>query len=221
MTDFERKIGYIFKNRALLAEALTHSSFTEGKTRVCNERLEFLGDSVLSLVVSEYLFGLLVEIPEGQLTKLRAGLVCEQSLYGFAKEISLGGELYLGKGEEQSGGRERRSILADAFEALIAAIYLDGGLEAASSFVTGFLPAKAELTSGKPLLRDYKTALQEIIQQNPDDKLTYSLDSESGEAHKKTFTASVLLNGRRLGTGSGRSKKEAEQNAAAEALEKL
>jgi ribonuclease-3 len=218
MSSFEKKIGYNFKNKSLLNEALTHSSHASGKKRVSNERLEFLGDSVLSLVTSKYLFELLREIPEGQLTKLRAGIVCEQSLFSFAKRIELGEQLFLGKGEENTGGRERRSILADAFEALIAAIYLDGGLSEAEKFILGFMPKKEKLLSGKPLLKDYKTVLQEIIQQNPEEKITYCLENESGEAHNKTFTSSVLLNNQRIGTGSGRSKKEAEQAAACEAI---
>jgi len=221
MTSFEKTIQYAFKNKALLNEALTHSSHTGGNKRISNERLEFLGDSVLSLITSKYLFEQLRDIPEGQLTKLRAGIVCELSLFGFAQKIDLGSQLFLGKGEEQTGGRERRSILADAFEALIAAIYLDGGLEEATKFVLSFLPKKEKLTSGKPLFSDYKTALQEIIQQNPDEKISYILESESGEAHNKTFTASALLNSKRIGTGSGRSKKEAEQNAAKEAIKAM
>ncbi|MCL2697738.1 MAG: ribonuclease III [Oscillospiraceae bacterium] len=218
MTEFEKKIGYAFKNKTLLNEALTHSSHASNKKRVSNERLEFLGDSVLSLIVSKYLFEQLRDIPEGQLTKLRAGIVCEASLFGFAQKIDLGKELFLGKGEENTGGRERRSILADAFEALIAAIYLDGGHEKAADFVHKFLPKKEKLTSGKPLLSDYKTVLQEIIQQNPEEKISYNLDSESGEAHNKIFTSSVLLNDQRIGTGTGKSKKEAEQEAAKGAL---
>ncbi|MCL2018741.1 MAG: ribonuclease III [Oscillospiraceae bacterium] len=218
MTSFEKKIGYRFKKKELLTEALTHSSYTAGRNCANNERLEFLGDSVLSLITSKYLFEQLCDVPEGKLTKLRAGIVCEQSLFGFAGEISLGEQLFLGKGEEQTGGRERRSILADAFEALIAAIYLDGGAEEAEKFVLSFLPKKDKLMSGKSLLNDYKTALQEIIQKNPDDKITYCLESESGEAHNKTFTASVFLNEKRMGTGTGRSKKEAEQAAAREAI---
>jgi ribonuclease-3 len=218
MTDFEKKIGYTFKNKALLTEALTHSSHASGRKKFSNERLEFLGDSVLSLVTSKYLFEQLRGIPEGQLTKLRAGIVCEASLFLFAQRIGLGSQLLLGKGEENTGGRERKSILADAFEALIAAIYLDGGLESATKFVLAFLPKKEKLTSGKPLLSDYKTALQEIIQQNPDEKISYFLESESGEAHNKNFTSSVRLNERKIGTGSGKSKKEAEQNAAKNAL---
>jgi ribonuclease-3 len=221
MTDFEKKIGYTFKNKALLNEALTHSSYTSGKKKFSNERLEFLGDSVLSLVTSKYLFEQLRDIPEGQLTKLRAGIVCETSLFGFAQKIDLGSRLLLGKGEENTGGRERKSILADAFEAVIAAIYLDSGLEAATKFVLGFLPKKEKLTSGKPLLSDYKTALQEIIQQNPEEKISYSLESESGEAHNKTFTSSAYVNSKRIGTGTGRSKKEAEQEAAKNALKTM
>jgi ribonuclease-3 len=218
MSDFEKKIKYTFKNKALLHEALTHSSHTSSKKRISNERLEFLGDSVLSLITSKELFEQLRDVPEGQLTKLRAGIVCEQSLVSYAQKIGLGEELFLGKGEENSGGRQRKSILADAFEALIAAIYLDGGLAEAEKFVLRFLPKKEKLLSGKPLVSDYKTILQEIIQQNPDEKLTYILESESGEAHNKTFIASVLLNERYLGTGEGRSKKEAEQAAAREAM---
>ncbi|MCL1823242.1 MAG: ribonuclease III [Oscillospiraceae bacterium] len=216
--SLEKKIKYTFKNRALLNEALTHSSHTSNKKRVSNERLEFLGDSVLSLVTSKYLFEQLRNMPEGQLTKLRSGIVCEQSLFGFAQKIDLGNELFLGKGEENTGGRGRRSILADAFEALIAAIYLDGGLEQAEKFVLGFIPAGETLKDSKPLVNDYKTLLQEIIQQNPEEKITYLLENESGEAHNKTFTASVLLNSRRIGTGTGKSKKEAEQNAAKDAM---
>ncbi|MDR2558544.1 MAG: ribonuclease III [Oscillospiraceae bacterium] len=218
MTAFEKKIKYTFKNKALLNEALTHSSHASNKKRVSNERLEFLGDSVLSLITSKYLFEQLRGIPEGQLTKLRAGIVCESSLFNFAQKIDLGAELFLGKGEENTGGRERKSILADAFEALIAAIYLDGGLEKAMKFVLDFLPEKEKLTSGKPLLSDYKTALQEIIQQNPEEKISYNLENETGEAHNKIFTSSVLLNNQQIGTGTGKSKKEAEQNAAREAI---
>ena len=221
MSDFEMNIGYTFRDKSLLSEALTHSSHTSSRKRLSNERLEFLGDSVLSLIASKYLFEQLREIPEGQLTKLRAGIVCEQSLFDFAGRINLGEQLMLGKGEENTGGRQRRSILADAFEALIAAIYLDGGIDEAEKFMMKFMPQKDKLVSGKPLLNDYKTLLQEIIQQNPEEKITYCLESESGEAHNKTFTSSVKLNGQRIGTGTGRSKKQAEQNAAREAMRYL
>lgn len=218
MTDFEKRIGYEFKKPALLKEALTHSSFVNGKNHHSNERLEFLGDSVLSVVVSKYLFENLADKPEGQLTKLRASIVCEHALFPFAEKIGLGEEIMMGKGEENTGGRHRRSILADAFEALIAAIYLDGGLEAVSDFIIPFIPPIETLRSGKLLVGDYKTILQEIIQQNPEEKVVYEMAGESGAAHNRLFTANVLLNGQIIGTGSGYSKKEAEQSAAKEAV---
>ena len=217
MTALEERIKYEFKNPALLKEALTHSSFVNGKNHHSNERLEFLGDSVLSVVVSKYLFENL-EMPEGQLTKLRASIVCEHSLFPFAEKIKLGEEIFMGKGEENTGGRHRRSILADAFEALIAAIYLDGGLEAAREFILPFIPPLDVLKSGRLLIGDYKTILQEIIQQNPEEKVIYELADESGAAHNRVFTSNVLLNGQIIGTGVGGSKKEAEQNAAKEAI---
>lgn len=218
MKELQKKIGYTFKNEKLLEEALTHSSFTNGKHLKSNERLEFLGDSVLSIVVSKYLFENLTNMPEGQLTKIRAGVVCENALYPFARKIDLGKYIFLGKGEEMTGGRDRHSILADAFEALIAAIYLDGGIEAARSFILPFIPPLEKLANGKFLLGDYKTVLQEIIQQNPEEKIAYEIAAESGQAHNKQFTANVLLNGQVIGTGIGKSKKEAEQNAAKEAI---
>ena len=192
MTALEERIKYEFKNPALLKEALTHSSFVNGKNHHSNERLEFLGDSVLSVVVSKYLFENL-EMPEGQLTKLRASIVCEHSLFPFAEKIKLGEEIFMGKGEENTGGRHRRSILADAFEALIAAIYLDGGLEAAREFILPFIPPLDVLKSGRLLIGDYKTILQEIIQQNPEEKVIYELADESGAAHNRIFTSNVLL----------------------------
>lgn len=218
MTALEERIGYEFKNPALLKEALTHSSYVNGKNHHSNERLEFLGDSVLSVVVSKYLFENLTDSPEGQLTRLRASIVCEHALFPFAEKIKLGEEIFLGKGEENTGGRHRRSILADAFEALIAAIYLDGGLEAARSFILPFIPPLESLRRGKLLIGDYKTILQEIIQQNPEEKVVYELADESGAAHNRVFTSNVLLNGQIIGTGVGASKKEAEQNAAKEAV---
>ncbi len=216
MTELEKVIGYEYKNPAYLEEALTHSSYVNGRNN-CNERLEFLGDSVLSVVVSKYLFESL-DVPEGKLTKIRARLVCEDSLYEFAKKINLGANMKLGKGEENTGGRDRRSILADAFEALIASIYLDGGLECAREFIMKFIPSVEVLKSGKLVLGDYKTVLQEIIQQNPEEHIVYEISGEQGAAHEKVFTANVLLNGQVIGTGSGKSKKEAEQAAAKEAI---
>ncbi len=220
MESIQQKIGYRFKNTALLYEALSHSSFANEnkKTRKSNERLEFLGDSVLSIIVSDYIFKHFTHIPEGELTKLRASLVCETSLYDFSKKISLGEHIFLGKGEEMTGGRERPSIVSDAFEALIAAIYLDGGMEAAAPYVLSFIPQ--DITpKGSAVFHDYKTGLQEIIQKNPEEKIVYFLKDESGPDHDKHFTVQVLLNNNVIGEGTGRSKKTAEQAAAKEALQ--
>ncbi|MGN0650184.1 MAG: ribonuclease III [Oscillospiraceae bacterium] len=218
LTDLQKKIGYTFKNQKYLEQAMTHSSYSNGKNNGSNERLEFLGDSVLQITVSQYLFTNMTEVPEGGLTKLRASIVCENSLYSFSKRIDLGRYILLGKGEEMTGGRERRSILADAFEALIAAIFLDGGMDEAQKFIMRFVPSIEALRSGKVKLGDYKTILQEIIQQNPEEHIAYEISEEEGEAHRKTFHASVMLNGQSIGRGSGASKKEAEQAAAKEAI---
>lgn len=221
MTDLQNKIGYQFKNPALLNEALTHSSYAnEHKSQHIkyNERLEFLGDSVLSIVVSDYIYKNCPELPEGELTKLRASLVCEKSLYEFAKKIDLGEYLILSKGERNNGGADRPSILSDAFEALIAAIYIDGGITPASKHILNFV-IPAIKNSKKKKINDYKTTLQEIIQKNPGEKLEYVLVKESGPDHNKHFVVEVHLNSNVIGKGGGRSKKEAEQQAAREALE--
>ena len=221
MTDLQNKIEYQFKNPALLNEALTHSSYAnEHKSQHIkyNERLEFLGDSVLSIVVSDYIYKNCPELPEGELTKLRASLVCEKSLYEFAKKIDLGKYLILSKGERHNGGADRPSILSDAFEALIAAIYIDGGLAPASKHILNFV-IPAIKNSKKKKINDYKTTLQEIIQKNPGEKLEYVLVKESGPDHNKHFIVEVHLNSNVIGKGGGRSKKEAEQQAAREALE--
>ena len=221
MTDLQNKIGYQFKNPALLNEALTHSSYAnEHKSQHIkyNERLEFLGDSVLSIVVSDYIYKNCPELPEGELTKLRASLVCEKSLYEFAKKIDLGKYLVLSKGERHNGGADRPSILSDAFEALIAAIYIDGGFAPASKHILNFV-IPAIKNSKKKKINDYKTTLQEIIQKNPGEKLEYVLVKESGPDHNKHFIVEVHLNSNVIGKGGGRSKKEAEQQAAREALE--
>jgi ribonuclease-3 len=220
MEQLEQKIHYTFRDKAVLTLALTHSSKAHEHKGAggCNERLEFLGDSVLSIIVSDYLYKTHPDMPEGELSKLRASLVCEKSLCAFAKEIDLGSYLLLGRGEEHMGGRERPSILADAFEALIAAIYLDGSLDKARTFVLYFI--KNQLKSAQTIaFKDYKTRLQEIIQQNPEEQLYYSLTGESGPDHDKTFEVELHLNSNVIGKGSGRSKKEAEQMAAKEALE--
>lgn len=217
--ELEDKIGYQFKNKNLLLQALTHSSYAnEGKKHGRNnERLEFLGDSVLSVIVAKHLFLKYKDIPEGELTKLRASLVCEKALDVFAQQLGLGEYLRLGKGEEMTGGRNRPSILADAFEAVIAALYLDGGYQAAQKFVLSFIPKNLDVKSANQLA-DYKTTLQEIIQQNREEKIEYVLADEKGPDHAKVFTAEVLLNSNVIGVGEGSSKKQAEQNAAREAL---
>lgn len=220
IVDFEKELCYSFKNKRFLVEALSHSSFAneKKKSRRSNERLEFLGDSVLSIVVSRYLFLHFKHLPEGELTKIRASLVCEKSLFEFAKQIHLGEYILLGKGEENTGGRERPSILSDAFEAVIAAIYLDGGMESAEEYILRFIPDDVD-SKKSAAFNDYKTLLQEIIQKNPDEKVEYNLVGQFGPDHNKAFKVQVLLNSNVIGTGRGRSKKDAEQMAAKEALE--
>ena len=221
MMGFETQIGYIFKDKLLLSLALTHSSYANEnkKSNGYNERLEFLGDSVLSIIVSKYLFENFPKMPEGELSKTRAALVCEKSLAGFARQINLGSILLLGKGEAQNGGGDRDSILADAFEALIAALYLDGGIDVASKFVLEFISKQMEERKNAAVFVDYKTELQEIIQQNKEEKVSYVVVGESGPAHDKSFTVEVHLNSNVIGRGIGKSKKLAEQMAAKEALE--
>ncbi len=220
LDEMQEELRYHFHNRKLLYEALSHSSYANEnkKNRKSNERLEFLGDSVLSIVVSEYIFEHYSHLPEGDLTKLRAALVCEKSLYEFALELNLGKHLMLGKGEENTGGRERPSILSDAFEAVIAAMYLDGGMEAAKKHILRFIPDAITKTK-QAGFQDYKTILQEIIQKNPEERVEYFLKCESGPDHDKAFTVQVMLNSNPIGEGTGKSKKNAEQLAAKEALE--
>ena len=220
MNDFEKVIGYEFSDKSLMETALSHSSYAnESKiSRQSNERLEFLGDSVLSIVVSQYLFNHFSHLPEGELTKIRASLVCEKSLFEFALQINLGDYLFLGKGEASSGGRTRPSILADAFEAVIAALYLDGGLENAERFILKFIPDDLDKAK-KSSFSDYKTILQEIIQKNPEERIEYILVGSQGPDHNKVFIVEVRLNSNVIGKGTGKSKKQAEQNAAREALE--
>ena len=219
LSELEKAIGYRVRNKKFIETAVTHSSYANerGKGAANNERQEFLGDAVLSIIVSDYLFKR-YHLAEGDLTKLRATLVCEKSRCGFAGQSGLGGYLALGKGEEQTGGAQRPSILADAFEALIAAIYLDGGIEAATGFVLPFVTAALE-SEPEDGFRDYKTLLQEIVQQNPEENLGYVLAEESGPDHDKRFEVEVHLNSNVIGRGVGRSKKAAEQMAAKEALE--
>lgn len=221
MKSFESKIGYIFKDKSLLSLALTHTSYANEakRNKNHNERLEFLGDSVLSIIVSEYLYTNFADMPEGELSKTRAALVCEKSLAGFAREIDLGDYLLLGRGEAANGGKERDSILSDAFEAVIAAMYLDGGIEPAKKFVLDFISKNVDKDNFSSPFVDYKTELQEIIQQNKEEKVEYVVVDESGPAHDKRFVVEVHLNSNVIGRGTGKSKKHAEQLAAKEALE--
>ncbi len=218
MQDLEATIGYRFKDRKYLEIALTHSSYANEarNSGPNNERQEFLGDAVLSVIVADYIFRHR-KVPEGELTKIRASLVCETALAQFARQIHLGRHLLLGRGEAQNGGSARPSIISDAFEALIAAIYLDGGIDAARAFVLPFIVDTVEHATGTDL-HDYKTQLQEVVQKNPEERVTYALVEESGPDHDKRFAVEVRLNSNVIGRGEGRSKKLAEQQAAKEAL---
>ena len=224
MQELEKKLNYAFRNPALLDEALNHSSYANEHRAAhmkSNERLEFLGDSVLGFVTAEFLFSRHPDLPEGDLTRIRAALVCEQSLYEVAKKLDLGSYLKLGRGEEAGGGRERTSILADAMEAIFAAVYLDGGVAEASALIHRVLLDVEREEVVKERRRDYKTALQELVQRQVGQELTYQMVGEQGPDHAKIFQAEVLLNGEPLGSGFGRSKKEAEQSAAKAALKTL
>ena len=223
MEKLEERLGYTFQNRRLLENALTHSSYAnenKAKGESSNERLEFLGDSVLGMVVADHLYRNHPDLPEGELTRTRAALVCEESLVEVAGQLELGQYLKLGRGEDAGGGRQRPSIQADAVEAVIAAVYLDGGIGSARKLITRFI-----LTNNRReqegVIRDFKTALQELVQRESGQVLTYHLLGESGPDHAKVFSVAVELNGKPLGAGEGRSKKEAEQAAAKAAVEKL
>ena len=223
MTALEERLGYSFRNRALLETALTHSSYANENRAsglVCNERLDCLGDSVLGVTVADFLYRHFPDMPEGRMTRLRAELVCEQSLHRVALELHLGDYLRLGKGEEHNGGRKRASILSDAMEAVIAAMYLDAGMETAAGFIHRCLLDDVRAIE-TPTFTDYKTSLQELVQRHSGQVLSYELVGEEGPDHAKTFRVQVCLNGDPIGRGIGRTKKEAEQTAAANALEAL
>ena len=220
--DLEQAIGYRFQNITLLQNALTHSSYANEcwhDASRSNERLEFLGDSVLGMVVAEYLYKNFPNRPEGELTKMRADMVCEQTLAAVAAKVELGRHILLGHGEDRFGGRTRGSILADAVEALIAACFLDGGIEAAKGIIQRFI--LTDVPVNKLHNTDYKTALQELVQQKKNQVLSYNLVEESGPDHDKHFVVEVSLNGQVVGTGSGSAKKRAEQQAARNAMERL
>jgi len=214
-------IDYTFNSEGLLIRALTHSShsYENGLGAYSNERLEFLGDAVLELIISEELYTRYPDDSEGVLTRLRAGLVCEPSLAGRARLLGLDGMLLLGRGEEACGGRKKDSLLSDALEALIGAVYLDGGMDCAKRFVLGLLGDAIDKREG--MQNDYKTHLQEALQKNGGEPVEYAIVGETGPDHEKIFTSRVSIGGKAYGTGEGRTKKEAEQRAARAALEKL
>ena len=222
MKTLETKLGYQFQNPKLLDHALTHSSYANEHhlgSISSNERLEFLGDSVLGMIVADHLYRTFPDLPEGDLTRIRANLVCEGSLVLVAKEWDLGRYLKLGKGKNACGGRSRPSILADAVEAVLAAVFLDGGLEHDRDIIQRFLLDRMEQVNRAS--RDHKTYLQELVQRKSGQVLSYELIGESGPDHNKTFQMQVLLNGQPIGQGTGHSKKEAEQAAANAAIERL
>lgn len=220
--DLEKAIGYTFKNITLLQNALSHSSYANERwhdSLKSNERLEFLGDSILGMVTAEYLYRNFPDRLEGDLTRMRADMVCERALAQVADRIQLGQHILLGHGEETGGGRTRDSILADAVESVIAACFLDGGMEPARKFIDTFV--LTEVPVKKLRNADYKTALQELVQQKKNQVLSYAMVGESGPDHDKHFAVQVSLNGKVVGSGDGRSKKKAEQEAARAAIEAL
>lgn len=221
LEELEQKIGYKFQNRQLLTQALTHSSYANEKKLGklgCNERLEFLGDAVLELISSDHLYHVFPQLPEGELTKKRASLVCEPSLAYCARKFELPKYLFLGKGEDMTGGRNRDSIVSDATEALLGAIYLDGGFASAKEFVLNFILNDME---HKQLFYDSKTILQEIVQEQGRQPVEYVLVKEEGPDHNKEFTVNAMVNGQAMGTGVGHTKKAAEQAAAYQAIRKI
>ncbi len=220
----QKELNYEFDNISLLHEAVTHSSYSnEFQESVnCNERLEFLGDAVVELIISTYLFNKFSNYPEGKLTRLRSKIVCEEALYDIAVKYNIGEFLYLGKGEEATGGRERKSILADAVEALIAAIYLDSNYDTAEKLVLKLFDDYIKKAEEGKLNYDFKTKLQEVVQGiNNTNRISYLVTKESGPDHNKTFYVKVLISGKEAGTGIGKSKKNAEQKAAKEALKRV
>ena len=222
ISDLEKAIGYRFRDISLLQNALAHSSYANERwhnSLLSNERLEFLGDSILGMTVADHLYRNFPDRPEGELTRMRADMVCEKTLASVANQIGLGQHLLLGHGEEQGGGRNRDSILADAVESIIAACYLDGGFESAAAFIRSFILCHVPVKQLHNI--DYKTKLQELVQRKKNQVLTYTLIGEPGPDHDKSFQVEVSLNGQSVGQGCGRSKKKAEQDAARVAIETL
>lgn len=221
LVELEQKIKYEFKNKELLKKALTHTSYAYEHNVESNEKLEFLGDSILQFVSSEYLYLNFPKLKEGEMTKTRAAVVCENSLYKIAKKLEFGKFLYLGKSELATGGNDRPAILADSVEAVIAAIFMDGGIEPAKQFIIENLSDEVEIASKNVGQKDFKTVLQEKLQINGDVKIEYTIISEKGPDHDKTFEAEVSCNNKKLATGIGKTKKQAEMKAAEKALEIL
>ncbi len=224
LDELEKTIGYRFNDRKKLKMALTHSSYANERKNEglsSNERLEFLGDSVLNIITSDHIYRNHPELPEGEMTKTRAVIVCESSLMKCAQKIKLGDYLYLGKGEENTGGRNRTSILSDAFEALIGAIYLDGGIDKAGQFILSAMEDIHRNIKSKNVFRDYKTQFQEIMQKQSEQQISYRIIDEKGPDHDKVFISELLVGNKPYGTGEGRTKKEAEQNAAKAAIESI
>ncbi len=221
LQELEKNIGYIFKNKELLKKALTHTSYAYENKLESNEKLEFLGDSILEFISSKYLYNKYQELKEGEMTKVRATVVCEESLYKIAKVHNFGDFLYLGKSEQRTGGKNRPAILADSVEAVIAAIYLDGGIEQSEKFIIKNLENEIEKATKHVGDKDYKTVLQEKLQEHGEVKIEYETINESGPDHNKKFEAQVKCNGKILAQGEGKSKKEAQMQAAKKALEQL
>lgn len=217
----EKSIGYTFHNKELLKKALTHTSYAYENKVESNEKLEFLGDSILEFISSQYIYSQYPKLKEGEMTKVRATVVCEKSLYKIAKLHSFSDFLYLGKSEQKTGGSQRPAILADSVEAVIAAIYLDGGIEPANQFIIENLKEEIEMATKHVGDKDYKTVLQEKLQVHGDVKIEYKILKETGPDHNKTFEAEVRCNGNILAKGKGKSKKEAQMEAAKKALENL
>ena len=221
LVELEQKIKYEFKNKELLKKALTHTSYAYEHNIESNEKLEFLGDSILQFVSSEYLYLNFPKLKEGEMTKTRAAVVCENSLCKIAKKLEFGKFLFLGKSELATGGNDRTAILADSVEAVIAAILMDGGIEPAKKFIIENLSEEVEIASKNVGQKDFKTVLQEKLQINGDVKIEYTIISEKGPDHDKTFEAEVSCNNKKLATGVGKTKKQAEMKAAEKALEKM
>lgn len=219
--EVEKEINYKFKNKKLLKRAFTHTSYAYENETQSNEKLEFLGDSILEFISSDYIYSNYPELKEGEMTKVRASVVCEKSLYEIAVKHKFGEFLYLGKSEQKTHGDKRPAILADSVEAVIAAMYLDGGLDPVQKFIIKNLEKPIENATKNVGMKDYKTVLQEILQQNGEVSIKYTIINETGPDHDKKFEAEVEVNGKMLATGIGKSKKQAEMQAAKKAMENI